>query len=225
MSFNDPSHLSPETPPEDTAPHAQAPEAVENQVANPILQSEPAAVSPNPTQPPQAANTLTGVVVETRPGPDENPKTSFGERPGWLALGLAVLLSIILSTALSLGVLAAANHGLLYASPAQVLALQAKLDTLQTRLDTQEQDLAGMRARLEAVEKLAGRTTTLEQAAQTLRSELEKRTADLETLRGVVSAAQKQIEQVVTQSSAFETFISGMRNLLANIPLPGVTKP
>jgi len=152
-------------------------------------------------------------------------KTGFWARPGWLALILAILLSVILSTALSLGTLSVMNKSLRYASPSDVLALQAKVDALQTRVDAQEQDIAGMRARLDAVEKLAGRTSALEQMATDLRTQIEKRGVDLQTLQGAVSDAQKQIAQVITQSSAFETFVSGMRSLLDKIPLPGVTKP
>lgn len=153
------------------------------------------------------------------------PRSPFLERPGWLALGLAVLLSMVLSAALTLGVLAVANRGLSYASPADVKALRSQVQTLQGRIDAQDQDLAGLRARLDAVEKLAGRTTLLEQAASGLQSELDKRAADLDTLRSTVDSAQKQIEQVVTQSAAFDKFIAGLRGLLQNFQPSGSQKP
>ena len=205
----------------------------------PIGQEAQAQFPPQPEAEPQAPPAPTPVVAlavsptpvpaPAKPTPrpiDPAPaKTGFWARPGWLAVGLAILLSVILSTALSLGTLSVMNKSLRYASPSDVLALQAKVDALQTRVDAQEQDIVGMRARLDAVEKLAGRTSALEQMATDLRTQIEKRGVDLQTLQGAVSDAQKQIAQVITQSSAFETFVSGMRSLLDKIPLPGVTKP
>ena len=185
--------------------------------------------APEPIHAPKPEPVVALAVVPTpvpfQSVPPPAAKSGFWVRPGWLALVLAILFSVILSTTASLGTLYAQNKGLRYASPSEVQALQAKVDALQTRLAAQEKDLAGMRARLDAVEKLAGRTSTLEQAAADLRAQLEKRGVDLDTLKGVVSDAQKQIEQVITRSSAFETFINGMRSLLDKIPLPGVTKP
>jgi hypothetical protein len=157
--------------------------------------------------------------------PQSQPQPSSWAKPGWLALGLAMFLSMCLSVTATLGLLAAVNHGLSYASPADVRALQAQVDTLQGRVDAQEQDLAGLRSRLETVEKLAGRTNALEQAAANIKAELDKRTADLDTLRTALSDAQKQVEQVVTQSKAFEKFISGLSNLMKTLQLDGSTTP
>gem|GEM_PF-5752051 len=232
MAQSEPSEISDERPVENSPAEPEAPRPVEppeeTREAQPAQESAP---SPAPSAPDGAAAgaapggaALAGVVVDAQPGP-RAATGGFWAQPGWLALGMACLLTALLSMILTLGVLAAANGGLVYASPSQVLALQSRLDGLQTRVETQEQDLAGMRSRLDAVEKLAGRTTTLEQAAQTLRSELDKRAAELDTLRGAVEGAQKQLTQMVTQSAAFETFISGMRNLLDSIALPGGTKP
>ena len=93
-----------------------------------------------------------------------------------------------------------------------------QVEELKAQVDRQETDLNGLRARVDAVEKLAARTTVLEQAASALQSELDKRTADLENLRGLVGEAQKQIAQVVTQSGAFETFVAGLRGVLNQLP-------
>lgn len=192
----------PETPASETGPLPG------DQAPQPALEANPA-----------PSSTLGGPAFQPA------PRSPFLERPGWLALGLAVLLSMVLSAALTLGVLAVANRGLSYASPADVKALRSQVQTLQGRIDAQDQDLAGLRARLDAVEKLAGRTTLLEQAASGLQSELDKRAADLDTLRSTVDSAQKQIEQVVTQSAAFDKFIAGLRGLLQNFQPSGSQKP
>ena len=235
MPFNDPNTSSSEPAPEDQpGPTSDAnTEAVAQTASEPAVETTPPAETASPSQatasaaPTQATpppSALSGVVVEARPRQTPRANSAFADRPGWLALIIAVAISVFFSTALTLGVLGVANRGLVYASPSQVLSQQSRLDTLQSRLDTQEKDLNGMRARLEAVEKLSGRTTALEQAVQTLRTDLDKRATDVESLRVVVGEAQKQITQVVSQSSAFEAFINGLRNLLDKLP-PSGTNP
>lgn len=142
----------------------------------------------------------------------------FWVRPGWLAVALVGLASSCLSVVLTLGILGLINRGLAYAAPADVAAVQAQVDTLQTRLDGVAQDLAGLRARVEQLEELAARTTALERMALDLQGEIDKRVAQAEELQGAVTDMQARVAEMVTQSKAFQIFADGLKELLDKLP-------
>jgi chromosome segregation ATPase len=146
---------------------------------------------------------------------------SFWARPGWLAVALAGLLSSCLAVVLTLAVLSILNRGLLYASPDDVRTLQAQVDTLQTRVDSSAQDIAGLRTRVDQLEELAARTTQLERMALDLQAEIDKRVAQAEELKGAVTDLQNKITSVVTQSDALKTFFENLRDMLNKLPLGG----
>lgn len=189
------------------------------------------AVVEPPTQPARPDNLPTAIVALPTPETGHSNSTppvpkqeSFWARPGWTALVIAVFLSSCLSVSLTLGVLALINRGLSYASPSDVISLQAQLDTVQARVEAAAQDLSGLRARVEQLEELAARTTALERLAQNLQAEIDKRVSQAEELRTSVEDVQKRIAEVVTQNSAFQDFVTSLRDTLNKI-FPGGETP
>ena len=242
MTLPEENNLSAENPspdPQNEAAPASEANAAPSPDALPAPSEAAPDVEPAPQEdPPQPIRAEVFGPPALMPGPKSEPKAPAALPPGpapkaprqpaapvrtWIGVSqrgliLAVLLGIMLSVALSLGILAIANQGLSYASRSDAVALNVQVEALQTQVDRQEADLNGLRARVDAVEKLAARTTTLEQAASTLQSELDKRSAELDNLRGLVGDAQQQIAKMVLQSGAFETFVAGLRGVLNQLP-------
>jgi hypothetical protein len=226
MNENDPGvdPADPAVPPETPA---AAPE-----LQLPVPGEGSAAPTPAPVDAPAAAPLVEKAIIHiptkeepknTEPpasAPPESPRPPAGiwARPGWLAVALVGLASSCLAVVLTLAILGVTNHGLAYASPADVSALQAQVDTLQTRVDAAEQDLSGLRARVDQLEELAARTTALERMALDLQAEVDKRVTQAEELKGAVEDVQNKIAAVVTQSKAFQSFVDGLRNLLNVFP-------
>ena len=155
---------------------------------------------------------------EDDPGAPYAP-TRLVVSPSWLALAGGVC--VFVSICLTLAVLALANGGLTFATHGDLTTLKTGVDALKAQVDRQETDLGGLRARVEAAEKVAGRTVAVEQAAGALQTELDQRSSDVEGLRAAVADMQKKIEQMAGQNSAFETFVAGLRSLLNQLPAQG----
>jgi hypothetical protein len=169
--------------------------------------------------------TIIPIQTEEEPNREEIPSAvpppaagNDWARPGWLAVALVGLASSCLAVVLSLAILSLVNRGLSYAAPADVRALQAQIDTLQTRVDSATQDLAGLRARVDQLEELAARTTALERMALDLQAEIDKRVTQAEELKGAVEDVQTKISDVITQSKAFQSFVDGLRDLIDIFP-------
>jgi uncharacterized protein YoxC len=206
---------SPPTPSETPLPSAEG-------SAAPVSPEQPAPqVAESPAGPQPAAIQVVPVAQEEPAPAPANGRPAAGDsfwaRPGWWSVILVGLVSSCLGVFLTLAVLGILNHGLVYAAPADVSAVQAQVDNLQTRLDGLEQDVSGLRTRVEKLEELAARTTALENLAANLQSEIDKRVAEAQTLSSAVDDMKTKVAEVVTQSQAFQAFINGLRGLLNQI--------
>jgi uncharacterized protein YoxC len=181
-----------------------------------------AAASPPVSAPAVEKNTPAGVPPQAPPA--ESPARSSGSHPGWIALVLIALSSSCLAVFLTLAILGAVNQGLSYASQSDMNALQSQVDTLQTQVNSLDQDLAGLRARVDALEVLAARTTELEKMALNLQAEIDKRVSEAQQLKDKVNGIQTSITDVVAQSKAFQDFMDGLKGLVNKIN-PGGQKP
>lgn len=146
---------------------------------------------------------------------------------GIMFLGFVV--TLILGLLIGMGVLASINNGQLqFARPSQVNALQAQVDQLESRASVIEQDIQGMRERLDNIEMLGSRVGELEKTAGQLSSDLEKTevklrsdveeiTSQVSDLSDEVNGFDARINELQSQGAQFMGFLEGLRALLDNM--------
>ncbi len=144
----------------------------------------------------------------------------------WIAIGSGVI-AFILAVALSLGLLVAINGGLQFVNPAQFVVLNNQVNGLNAQANTLQQDVDGLRTRLDNLEALSGRVNTLEQDTQQLRGDVDSAASQLNTvdqqvqdLSGQVTGLTSDVKDLQTQTGRFQSFLDGLRELLTNLVQP-----
>lgn len=132
----------------------------------------------------------------------------------WTGVGVAVI-TLILSLIFTLGTLALINQTLTYAPAAEAQALSARLDALNNRIRLLEGDVDNLRSRVQTIEALGGRVTTLERGQQSLSEELKSAQSELDDLQQQTAVFQTQIEELQKRSNVFQNFLDGLRRLLS----------
>ena len=135
------------------------------------------------------------------------------------------LISLFLSVCLSLAILSAANGGLRYGSKNQVLLMQSEIAGLTTQLNEQEQDLAALRSRMQALEALDSRVSSMEQESTILSQEIEAQTSEVQAMSEDLQAAQNELEEMAASSRDFQTFLQGLAELLSKLQSTQETTP
>ncbi len=122
----------------------------------------------------------------------------------------AVVVSVLLTVALTLGILAFMNGDLRYATWRDANHLSAQITSLSERNDSLQSEADQMRKRMDAMEIVAGRVTALEESNQSLQDELTATQTQLE-------AAQKQISSILNDMTAFQQRFNDYNNSFLGI--------
>jgi prefoldin subunit 5 len=161
------------------------------------------------------------------PSKEPEPKRSLSTADViWIAAGSA-LISLILAIAFSLGILSAVNGGLRFVSPADLASVERQLSGLNSQAEILQNDITGLRDRLNNLEALSGRVTQVEQAAEALQSGLNETQQSVETINGQVgelsnglSAVETEVEAIRESTGRFNNFLIGLGDLLGTLGLP-----
>jgi prefoldin subunit 5 len=144
----------------------------------------------------------------------------------WIAIGSG-LISLILAVALTLGILSAVNGGLRYASPSDLGEVERQVSGLNSQAEILQNDISGLRERLNNLEALSGRVTQVEQAAEALQTGLDDTQQSVEALSGQVedlsnglTAVEAEIETIRESTTRFNRFLGGLSDLLGTLSLP-----
>ena len=193
---------------EDFAAFAQPPETP------PEPQVEPTPTEPaveEAPKPPQA---------EAKPQAGRQPKFVTRSDAFWMAASSGII-AFFLAIAFTLGLLTVVNGGLQYVSPASFNGLQSQVSGLNNQAATLQQDINGLRTRVDNLEGLSGRVDTLEQNNKQLRSDLDSASSQLKnldqqvnSLAGEVSTLTGEVNDLKTSVGVFQQFINGLRDLL-----------
>ncbi len=151
----------------------------------------------------------------TEPGLSRKPQPRLATRGEalWLALGSS-LLALILAVVLSLGFLALVNGGLRYVNPAQLTLMRRQVDSVSTQAGILEQDIDGLRNRVNNLEGLSGRVGEVEKSTKALRSDFDEAAKQVETLNRQIEAMSGTIAELENRTNKFEGFLGGLRNML-----------
>jgi competence ComEA-like helix-hairpin-helix protein len=144
------------------------------------------------------------------------PKAVTRSQALWMAIGTGFL-SLVLAFVLSLGVLAAINGGLRFVSPADLNALSRKVDGVTSQTQILQQDLDGLRGRVNNLEGLSGRVTSVEGQTKQLRSDLDAASQQVQQINQQMTQVSSDIKSLQTQSGRFQGFLDGLKSLLNQV--------
>ncbi len=217
----EPAEAQPETPSVEAMPEAEPVEAA------PELESAE-----------EAPETSGAVKVFTVPeGQTPGPQAEFAPPPAqpaapaaqsravtrsqalWMAIGTGFL-AFVLAFVLSLGVLAAINGGLRFVSPADLNALGRKVDGVTTQTQILQQDLDGLRGRVDNLEGLSGRMSTVEGQAKQLRTDLDAASQQVQQINQQMTQVSSDIKDLQSQTGRFQGFLDGLKSLLNQVTQP-----
>jgi hypothetical protein len=141
-------------------------------------------------------------------------RDSNGKKPRSITLGNALLMtaafsfiSFILAVLLSLGILSSLNNGLRYASTDQIQAIVRQVEVMNSEFGLLNEDINGLRSRLDNLESLGGRVGEIELETEQIANSL---TALAEEYQGVVD----QIADITNTAERFKIFLNGLGDLL-----------
>jgi hypothetical protein len=165
-------------------------------------------VKPGPVEalPPEPEIIKTSPVVDI---PVKKPDRG-GQRglPGrlelYLVVGAGIFLGVVLSLALSLGILYMVNNTLVFAPAGQ-------LSSLETNIHQTQNDLRVLQDRVSAIEDLSGRVAGLEQQTKAIGK-------DLDTVNQDLTGLDKSVTDIQQRARVFDTFLAGLRSLIDSLP-------
>ena len=152
---------------------------------------------------------------------NESAPLSQAEAIVWGA-GLALLV-LILTAAITLGILGGINGSLSYIPSGKFAELSGQVSLMDTRLKQLQQDTTGLQNRMNTLEGLSGRVGVVEKDTQELKSQLLNQTAEIQKLSEQTQQIQTQIIQLHERDATFEQFFNGLKALLDNV-FPVTTK-
>ena len=168
--------------------------------------------------------------VADKPARKKEPALVTRAQALWITLAAGTLV-FVLAVALSLSVITAINGGLEFANPSQVAELSDRLDGLDRQAGVLEQDLEGMRKRLDNLDTLSGRLEAVEETAlqlqagadevnvqvDALTTQVDEFEGRLDDLEGDVANLVADYDIVKEQNTRFQDFLDGLRTLLGDL--------
>ncbi len=219
----------PETPPAEpeeivlvpVSPAGQPPAAVHTHVEP----APPTAPTPAPssTQPEGTPSAPTASVEARSPIPTA-PLPPLNRRELLVWVTATSLMTLLLTLAITLGILSNLNGGLKYVSPEQHNLLAQQVDALNTQATALQKDVQGLRDRLDNIEKLSGRVTTLEKSTDALRVQVDDSTQKVTEMKKQLTGIDSTLETLQTRGESYDNFFTGLRDqinqLLNKLKLP-----
>lgn len=151
--------------------------------------------------------------------PQKFEKASKSHSSLWMILissGITALVAVLLT----LAVLGAINGSLRFATSAQVQRMGREADQLSTRVDTFQDDLDGLRGRVDILEDMGERTAALEAAQEQLSSDQETLSQEVTDLQTEITALNEKVTSQEEQTQRFETFLTDLQTILNELFAP-----
>ena len=145
--------------------------------------------------------------------PDKFEQASRARGMLWTVLVSNVITALV-TILLTLLILGAINGSLKFATGAQYRSLLREAEQLAALVSTTQQDVDGLRSRVDTLEGLGERTVALEKIQQQLAADLETATQEVAEMQTQVDSLSAQIEVQEQRTSRFENFLKELQNLL-----------
>jgi hypothetical protein len=153
---------------------------------------------------PEVKNTSPAVATPVAKVERTGQRSLPGRLELYLVVGAGIFLGVVLSLALSLGILYMVNNTLVFAPAGQLSALETSIHQTQN-------DLRVVQDRVSAIEDLSGRVAGLEQQTEAIGKDLDSIHQDLAAMDQTVSDMQQR-------ARVFDTFLAGLRSLIDSLP-------
>ncbi len=144
------------------------------------------------------------------------------------AVGMAFLsgfIVLVLSLVLSLAIIAGLNDGgLQFVSPAAFQTLDTQVRGISARTNALEDNLSGIRERLDNLDALSPRVDAIEQVQEELTADINDALSQVEEISGQVEQIDSSIALLQEQNSQTMDFFAGLKELLAKMSPPEVEK-
>jgi hypothetical protein len=145
----------------------------------------------------------------------ERPRPAVTRRYVGCMVVASGLLVLVLSLALSLGILARLNDNQLqFASPAETKALDLRIEGLETRAEDLGRELDGLRTRLSNVEAIGERMQAAEQAIEALRVDVDALDERLGSAEQTTEALQTDVDATAAQVAELSAQVDTVENEL-----------
>jgi uncharacterized protein (DUF3084 family) len=112
------------------------------------------------------------------------------------------------------------NGSLKFATSAQVQTMQREASQLSAQMDTFQQDLDGLRERVNMLEGLGERTVALETAQQQLAADQKTVSQQVTALQDEIAALNEKVTLQEEQTQRFETFFKDLQTILIKLFTP-----
>jgi hypothetical protein len=155
--------------------------------------------------------------VEALPQKFEEASKSHGSL--WTIL-ISSAVTALVTILLTLAVLGGINGSLKFATSAQVQTMQREASQLSAQTDTLQQDLDGLRGRVDMLEGLGDRTVALEIAQQQLAADQETASQQVTALQTEIAALNEKVTLQEERTQRFETFLKDLQTMLDNLFTP-----
>jgi len=155
--------------------------------------------------------------VENLPHKFEEASQSHGSL--WTIL-ISSAITALVTILLTLAVLGGINGSLKFATSTQIQTMQREASQLSAQTDTLQQDLDGLRGRVDIVEGLGDRTVALETAQQQLASDQETASQQVTALQTEIAALNEKVTLQEEQTQRFESFFKDLQTSLFKLFTP-----
>jgi outer membrane murein-binding lipoprotein Lpp len=155
--------------------------------------------------------------AETLPQKFEEASKSHG--PLWTIL-ISSAITALVTIILTLAVLGGINGSLKFATSTQVQTMQRETSQLSAQMDTFQQDLDGLRERVNMLEGLGERTVALETAQQQLAADQKTVSQQVTALQDEIAALNEKVTLQEEQTQRFETFFKDLQTILIKLFTP-----
>lgn len=124
-----------------------------------------------------------------------------------LLIAASNFVTLVLAVLLTLGILGSLNNGLSYGSRDQAQEISHQIDAINSKLSLFNEDVEGLRLRLDNLESLSGRVGEIEIIADQL-------SKDVATIAEENQGIKDQMAEFMDSAERFQTFIAGLGDLL-----------
>ena len=153
-------------------------------------------------------------VVEEIPDKFDQAAKSRGSL--WTVL-VSSAITGLLAVLLTFAILGGINGSLKYATGSQFRAIQLETDQLNTQMNTIQQNLDGLRTRVDTLEGFGERTVALEKNQESLFDDVNTVNQQISIIQTELSTLNEKVIKQDERTQRFETFLIDLQTLLGNL--------
>jgi hypothetical protein len=165
----------------------------------------------------QAVSVEEGAAEQPQP---EKPERFSRAGVSVIALFATNTLTALVAILLTLIVLAGINGSLRFGTQAEFQSLQRESSQLSAQSETLQQELAGLRSRVDTLEGLGERLVVMECAQEQFSTDLETTNQLVSDVQADLTVLNEQVEQQSERTQRFETFLLDLQALLSGLFAP-----